>query len=311
MNSPLLTVVVTTKNEEKNISNCLRSIFNQDYNNLEVIVVDNNSTDNTKNLSLEMGAKVFNHGPERSAQRNLGLLRESHGSYLIYIDADMILTDKLIQHCVKQIESRNLGALYIPEVILGKSLFARVRRFERQFYSGTSIDATRFFRREVILKVKGFDEELFKSGSGEDWDLDKKIRLVTKVGILQNSDKLNEIDSWTLEMCAKNGVLLEGGWQGILHDEREDKLFEYLRKKRYYSEGFAGYIMKWGKDDRDVMEQFGWKFRFFKVFFHQGNWKITIMHFHYYIFTIFLKILVGFFTYSNWNYHSRKNGRSV
>ena len=41
--SPLLSVIVTTKNEEKNIGRCLQSIVSQDYSNFEVIVVDNYS----------------------------------------------------------------------------------------------------------------------------------------------------------------------------------------------------------------------------------------------------------------------------
>jgi glycosyltransferase involved in cell wall biosynthesis len=50
MNNPLVSVVITTKNEEKNIENCLRSINVQGYNNIEIIVVDNNSDDPFKIL---------------------------------------------------------------------------------------------------------------------------------------------------------------------------------------------------------------------------------------------------------------------
>ena len=300
MKSPLVTVVVTTKNEEKNILNCLTSIFNQSYKPLEVIVVDNDSTDDTKNVSLTLGAKVFNHGPERSAQRNLGLLQESHGEYVVYVDADMILTNNLIRECVIQISSRNLWGLYIPETILGSSLFARVRRFERQFYDGTSIDATRFFKKEVISKVNGFDEKLFENGSGEDWDLDKKVKLISSVGILQKSNEKYEIDNWLADISSKNGVALDGSWHGILHNESEDKLLDYLLKKRYYSKGFVGYINKWGKNDPDIKEQFSWKFRFFTVFFQSGNWKVTLTKFHFYFLTIILKVLVGIWTYSVW-----------
>ena len=66
-----VSVIVTTKNEEKNIENCLRSIKAQTYpqEKIEIIVVDNNSTDKTKEIGKRYTERVYNFGPERSAQR--------------------------------------------------------------------------------------------------------------------------------------------------------------------------------------------------------------------------------------------------
>ena len=47
---PLVSVVITTKNEQKNIEKCLESIALQKYPSIEIIVVDNNSIDNTKKI---------------------------------------------------------------------------------------------------------------------------------------------------------------------------------------------------------------------------------------------------------------------
>jgi glycosyltransferase involved in cell wall biosynthesis len=73
---PLVSIIITTKNEEKNIGNCLESILRnielKDYRNIEIIVVDNNSTDQTKEIARKYTKKVYKFGPERSAQRNLG-----------------------------------------------------------------------------------------------------------------------------------------------------------------------------------------------------------------------------------------------
>ena len=71
---PLVSVVITTRNEEKNIENCLMSIQEQTYKHIEIIVIDNNSSDKTKELSKQYTNKVFNQGPERSAQRNYGMI---------------------------------------------------------------------------------------------------------------------------------------------------------------------------------------------------------------------------------------------
>ncbi len=49
--SPLVSVIIPTKNSSKTLSSCLDSIKNQDYENIEIIVVDNHSTDNTLEIA--------------------------------------------------------------------------------------------------------------------------------------------------------------------------------------------------------------------------------------------------------------------
>ena len=72
MKDCLISVIITTKNSSRTIKRCLKSIKNQSYENIELIVVDNNSIDNTKEIAYKFTNKVFNFSPERSAQRNFG-----------------------------------------------------------------------------------------------------------------------------------------------------------------------------------------------------------------------------------------------
>jgi len=88
MEKDLVSVIVPTYNSEKFLFQCLESIKKQTYKNTELIIVDNNSADNTKEIALsfchsredglpagEAGnlVQVFNKGPERSAQVNFGV----------------------------------------------------------------------------------------------------------------------------------------------------------------------------------------------------------------------------------------------
>ena len=66
-----LTAVITTRNEAANIANCIHA-FDAFRDQVEIVVVDNQSTDDTKKIAAELGATVLDKGPERSAQRNLG-----------------------------------------------------------------------------------------------------------------------------------------------------------------------------------------------------------------------------------------------
>jgi glycosyltransferase involved in cell wall biosynthesis len=288
-----VSIVVTTKNEEENLPNCLKSISEQDYSNFEIIVVDNGSTDQTTVIARQFTELVFDKGPERSAQRNYGMLEIASGEYVLYVDADMLLTPDIISVCVNQLETSDALALYIPEVVLGKTYFARVRRFERSFYDGTVIDAARFFRRSVLLDVNGFDEELFAKGSGEDWDLDKLVKLRGKVEMINSSKEFASIEGFAFSFAETRGYSGKGAFSGIFHNEEHDRLLPYLRKKRYYSEGFSGYISKWGEHDPDILKQFGVVYRLFTVFTENKKWKRFFSRPFLAVSVVLLKFLVG------------------
>ena len=246
----LVSVVITTKNEEKNIGACLESIVNQSYDkeSIEVIVVDNNSTDATKRIAERYTDKIFNKGSERSMQRNYGAFH-SKGKYFMYVDADMTLHSNLITEAVNMMEAdEELAALYIPEIVTGNSFWSRVRRFERSFYDATVIDCVRFIRMDAFHKVNGFDETMT---GPEDWDFDKKIRIIGDTGITKSP---------------------------VYHNEAGFSLSKYLKKKAYYAESFNTYIEKWGQYDADIRKQFGFYYRYIGVFIEEGRWKKMIRH---------------------------------
>jgi glycosyltransferase involved in cell wall biosynthesis len=293
--TPLVSVVITTKNEEKNIRNCLKSIKLQTWPNIEVIVVDNNSTDRTQAVAAYYTDKVFTKGPERSAQRNFGMVEMAKGVYVIYIDADMILSPILIESCVGHMRKADAVALHVPEIVLGKNYFSRVRRFERSFYDGTSIDGARFFHRESFIRVGGFDERLFAKGSGEDWDIDKLMKQLGRIELLPRFAEKGFAEPWPMrEFIEQRGVNHVVRYAGIYHNEAEFKLLPYLRKKSYYSLGFEGYVKKWGKDDPDIRRQFGLVYRFWTVFTENGKWKRLLARPNLAAGMYFLRGCVGF-----------------
>ncbi len=180
---PLASVVITTKNEEKNIVRLLESIRSQSYKNVEVIVVDNNSSDDTKRVAKKYTKSVFNFGPERSAQRNYGA-KKAKGEYLLFLDADMKLSESVVEAGLNMFKSDSkLGALTIKEESVAKTFWEKVKAFERSFYnlSGDEItDAARFFKRSVFEKIGGYDEAIT---GPEDWDITENVKTIGyKVG---------------------------------------------------------------------------------------------------------------------------------
>ena len=244
---PTVSVVITTKNEEKNIENCLRSLGSQTFKNIELIVVDNFSEDNTVDVAKKYTTKVYSKGPERSSQRNYGA-RLAIGEYLLYLDADMILSPNVIEECVEKCEREGVDALYIPERIVGEGFWVKVRDFERSFYTGTVIDAVRFVRKNLFEQVKGFDEALI---GPEDWDFDRRIRKIGRTEIINAA---------------------------FYHNESPFNVKRYLEKKAYYTDGIQRYIKKWGLDDPETKRQIGVRYRLVAVFVEKGRWKKLIRH---------------------------------
>lgn len=246
-NYPKVSVIITTRNEEKNIENCLKSIKAQTLGNTEIIVVDNHSEDKTAKIARKYTTKVYLKGPERSSQRNYGA-KVARGEYLLYLDADMILRPNVIEECVKKCEIGRIDALYLPERVVGDGFWIKVRDFERSFYTGTVIDAVRFVRKDLFKRVGGFDETLV---GPEDWDFDRRIRKIGRTGIINTA---------------------------LYHNEGSFNIKKYLKKKKYYTIGIKKYIEKWGSNDPETMKQLGMRYRLIGVFVEKGKWKKLIRH---------------------------------
>lgn len=90
---PFISVILPTYNEEKNIKSCLESIRRFDYpqNKVEIIVIDDYSTDRTVEIAKAFGSKIFYNGSHNcEIGRSIGL-KKAKGELVLIIDADNIL----------------------------------------------------------------------------------------------------------------------------------------------------------------------------------------------------------------------------
>lgn len=172
MKYPLVSIIVPTRNSEAYLDKCLKSIAEQSYAYIELIVVDNNSTDRTIEIAKKYTDKIYNKAPERSVQRNYGA-KKSTGSYIYFVDSDFLLDKKVVEHAVNAcLAGNDLVAIHNtsdPTV----SIWAKVRKFERDMYKyDTNNIAVRFCSREAFFSVGGYNEELIAS---EDYDLHNRL----------------------------------------------------------------------------------------------------------------------------------------
>ncbi len=259
----LLSVVVTTKNEEAHIEACLRA-FDQEKarGRVETIVVDNGSRDATCAVAKALGAQVYQQGPERSAQRNRGA-QEARADFVLFLDADMIVLEETLDEILERIATDEVDALYVREVRTGAGLRIQARNFERSFYNATCIDAVRVIRKALFLRLGGFDESLT---SAEDWDLNRRI------------------EAQTTRIALTDGHLL--------HNEHALSLKALLAKKVYYTQWFNRYQEKW-HHDAIIRKQFGFYYRYIGVFVESGKWREVLAHPILFAVMMFERVLVG------------------
>ena len=211
-----VSVVVTTRNSVAHLEPLLASVAGQTYPDVELLVVDNSSSDGTGALAKRYADRVLVAGPERSAQRNRGVEAAS-GEYVLILDSDMVLEPGVVAACVEAASDGDVAAVIIPEVSVGEGFWAACKALERSCYIGDdTIEAARFFRRAVYLEHGGYDESLT---GPEDWDLPARMR---RAGVPIGRAKR----------------------AAIVHDEGRLQLRELLRKKLYYGKSLDSYMRR-------------------------------------------------------------------
>lgn len=219
---PLVSVIVPTKNSAQFLDKCLKSIVNQTYKNLEIIVVDGNSIDETIQIAKKYKAKTFSYSPivkkgtfDAPHKRNYGM-KKARGKFVYYVDADMELTKNVISNAVEACE-KGTDAVIIREESFGKGVWAQAKQLERKCYWGDdSVEAPRFFRKSVWQEVGGLDESL--GGGGDDWDLYQKFK-EKRYRVIRTKDL-------------------------VMHNEGNLKLTKLIKKRFMYGKDSFKYISK-------------------------------------------------------------------
>ena len=168
----LVSIIVPTRNSERFLRRCLESIAAQTYRPIELIVVDNGSQDQTLAIAGQFTDKVYQRGPERSAQVNFGA-QLAHGDYLYKVDSDFALEPGVVAACVAEIR-KGFDAVVVhnsPDVHVG--LIAKVRKFEVDMYKyDLTHSSARFVSKNAYISLGGFDEDII---AGEDYDFQNRL----------------------------------------------------------------------------------------------------------------------------------------
>jgi glycosyltransferase involved in cell wall biosynthesis len=180
-----ISVVIPARNSARTLDVCLRALSASAPAPLEVIVVNDASSDRTAEIARSFGAKVIDLSEHRDANfcRNHGA-QEATGDILLFLDSDVIVRPDTLQNLLNAFQTPS------SDVVVGVySAYHRHRGLASQYKnlwirysylcSGGELDwifgAVTAIRNEDFWKAGGFDKTFFMKHGGEDLEFGKRM----------------------------------------------------------------------------------------------------------------------------------------
>ena len=173
---PLVSVIVPIYNSERFLSETIESILNQSYRNLEIILINDGSTDNSKQICKEYSTKdkrivyIKKENGGVVTARNDGITKAT-GEYILPVDSDDIIKNTYIEKAVDvMVKNENIGIVYCKaEFIGGKTGYWDLPEFTiENILKDNCIFVTALFKRTDWVNVGGYKD--YVKDSTEDYD---------------------------------------------------------------------------------------------------------------------------------------------
>lgn len=201
---PLVSVIITSYNNGKYLKTAIDSVVNQSYDNIEIIVSDDASTDNSRKvmetyiyperINITHIQQPHNMGP--SGNRNSAVQR-AKGKYISFLDGDDAYEPCKIEQQVQVLENNpQYGVAYCPSVHYSEN-FKEIKFIQNThnfvsgwvsehlfvgcFIQGMSI----MVRRDLFNQIGGFPNTDAILGLGEDWQFLLNISTITQFGFTE------------------------------------------------------------------------------------------------------------------------------
>jgi GT2 family glycosyltransferase len=207
--APSISVVIPVYNGAAHIETCLTALSRTETAPLECIVVDDGSTDSSREIAHRFGAKVLSTngrcGP--AFARNLGA-KEAKGQIILFLDSDVCVYPDTISKVADEFA-------WHPDVdaVMGsydnapsaKNFVSQYRNLMHCFvHQHSNRDAKTFWagcgaiRRSVFLEFGGFDEQHFHSPAIEDIELGYRMSAAGRKLILRPDIEVKHLKRWSL-----------------------------------------------------------------------------------------------------------------
>lgn len=207
----MVSVIVPVYNGEKYLRECIDSICNQSYTDLEIIIINDGSNDNTSKIAKQIESKdnrviyVEHENKGVSYSRNKGLDLAT-GEYIVFVDCDDTIEKGYIELLFNQISKNNLDIVSCGYTDI--SIYGTIKL--NDFYIGNS-----------MLNKDEFINNIFKGVGGTLWGKIFKTEIINK-----NKIRLNN----NIFMCEDMLFVLQYSMQSRSFGAIEQSLYNYNRK---------------------------------------------------------------------------------
>lgn len=216
-----VSVYIPSYNGARCLSECIEAVLRQAYPVDEIIVVDDGSTDKTKEIASKFQVKLIRHEYNRgiAAARNSAILKAKN-DFIASVDADCLLEPNWLFECMKNFDNPNVAA--VGGKLIGKNSegladrwrevhlkhhWGDKRRINPIFLSGSNL----VIRKEILKQIGFYNEKRFKKNYE---DVDMSLRLKDKgYNLIYESNAIaNHVKKDTL------GSILKTYWNWQFHD---------------------------------------------------------------------------------------------
>ena len=263
MTEPLVSVIIPTYNNAEYIGYAIKSVLSQSYQNLELIVVDDGSTDDTEKIVKNIDDKRLRYfyqiNQERCVARNNGI-KHSRGKYICFLDSDDYFLKNKIRNEVKFLANNIHADMVVSgfrrvsdnnEIIrekkYPKNKFIAMDEF---LYGNPFSPCSTMINSEFVKKINGFDEDL---RAGEDWDFHFRLAMSGCAIVSTNQIasiyrfKKHAVQKTSAEYCKRMVATQEKilNYEGLPNDlkelkkEAKSRTFLRLAARCYATENIA------------------------------------------------------------------------
>jgi len=172
-----VSIIIPAHNEERLIKKCIESLLSQSVKPLELIVIDDHSTDKTASIikkfkEVKLIEFKDNKGP--SVARNTGW-HKARGDVILFAEADAYYEHDYLKKMLVELKPGVGGVISMPRKAIDKTVWTRMAELEMSARSEDYKPFSAFmYKKEALQKTGGYDENL---RCGEDVDLGRRVKI--------------------------------------------------------------------------------------------------------------------------------------
>ena len=172
----LVSIVIPCYNQAQYLEESIQSAIDQTYSNIEIIIINDGSTDNTEEITLLL-QKKYPKKIQVILQENTGLvtarnnaIKQSTGKYILPLDADDLIDKNMVSSCLEHMIDHNADIVYVQQQCFG----TKNHLIERPPFSKNNLlyqnisGPSGLYKREVWEKIGGYARNM--DGGYEDWE---------------------------------------------------------------------------------------------------------------------------------------------